>query len=109
MHFVCAAPSHIFFSLLTMRPQDMTADGTYMAASAYGAMFLRSSVPLGAMHIWKTSTPPKICFFLASHAWPMLDGRAEVSAWLTRFGHLQHMRTRDRIDGPYLDWLLLQP
>jgi hypothetical protein len=95
---LCCTLSY-FFSLLTMRPEDMTADGTYMTASAYGAMFLER--PLLHQRF--------AFFFLASHAWPMLDGRAEVSAWLTRFGHLQHMRTRDRIDGPHLDWLLLQP
>ena len=41
----------------------LTADGSYSSASAYGAMFLGSSRPLGAKEIWKTSAPPKVHFF----------------------------------------------
>jgi hypothetical protein len=40
-----------------------TADQNYLAASAYGAMFLGSSSPLGAKLIWKTSAPPRVKFF----------------------------------------------
>lgn len=35
----------------------LTADQIYSAASAYGAMFLGSSRPIGANQIWKTSPP----------------------------------------------------
>jgi len=43
----------------------LTADGCYSSASAsaYGAMFLGSSRPLGAKEIWKTSALPKVGFF----------------------------------------------
>jgi hypothetical protein len=41
----------------------LTADQNYLAASAYGAMFLGSSSPLGAKLIWKTSAPPRVKFF----------------------------------------------
>jgi hypothetical protein len=41
----------------------LTADGSYSTASAYGAMFLGSSRPLGAKEIWKTSAPPTVRFF----------------------------------------------
>jgi hypothetical protein len=43
---------------------SLTADHSYSAASAYGAMFLGSSRPLGAKQIWKTSALPRVKFFL---------------------------------------------
>jgi hypothetical protein len=58
-----------------------TADLFYSAASPYGAMFIGSSSPLGAKHIWKTSAPPKVKFFF----WLVMYGRC----WTTdrRFRH----------------------
>jgi hypothetical protein len=41
----------------------LTANQNYSAASAYGAMFLGSSSPLGVRQIWKTSAPPRVRFF----------------------------------------------
>lgn len=52
----------------TWRP---TADRSYSAASAYGAMFLGSSPVLGAKQIWKTPAPPKVRFFF----WLTMHGR----------------------------------
>jgi hypothetical protein len=49
----------------------LTADRSYSAASAYGAMFLGSSSPPGAKLIWKTSTPPRVKFFF----WLVMHGR----------------------------------
>ena len=48
-----------------------TVDHCYSAASAYGAMFIGSSLPLGAKHIWKTSAPLKVKFFF----WLVMHGR----------------------------------
>lgn len=50
---------------------SLTADQNYSAASAYGAMFLGSSRPVGAKQIWKTSAPLRVKFFfwLVRHAW----------------------------------------
>lgn len=47
----------------------LTADQRYSAASAYGAMFLGCSRPLGARQLWKTSAPPrvKLFFWLVMH------------------------------------------
>lgn len=39
------------------------ADGAYSSVSAYGAMFIGWSRPLGAKEIWKTSAPPKVRLF----------------------------------------------
>lgn len=41
----------------------LTTDGSYSAASTYGAMFFGSSRPLGAKEIWKTSALPRVRFF----------------------------------------------
>jgi len=49
----------------------LTADRSYSAASAYGAMFLGSSPVLGAKQIWKTPAPPKVRFFF----WLTMHGR----------------------------------
>ena len=46
-----------------------STDHKYSAASAYGAMFIGSTSPLGAKLIWETRAPPKVRFFfwLALH------------------------------------------
>ena len=49
----------------------LSPDGNYSAASAYGAMFLGSTIPLGAKQIWKTAAPPRVRFFF----WLVLHGR----------------------------------
>ena len=41
----------------------LSADATYSAASAYGAMFIGSSTPVGAKQIWKTTALPRVRFF----------------------------------------------
>ena len=41
----------------------LSPDGNYSAASAYGAMFLGSTIPLGAKQIWRTTAPPRVRFF----------------------------------------------
>jgi hypothetical protein len=45
------------------------ASQQYSTTSAYGAMFLGCSTPLGVRQIWKTSAPPKVklFFWLALH------------------------------------------
>lgn len=43
--------------------RSLSPDHKYSSASAYGAMFLGSSAPVGAKQIWKTSAPPKVKFF----------------------------------------------
>ena len=52
---------------LTPNPDTITwkfsEDQAYSAASAYGAMFLGCSTPLGARQIWKTGAPPRVRFF----------------------------------------------
>lgn len=48
-----------------------SSDRNYSAASAYGAMFVGSSTPLGAKLIWKTAAPPRVQFFF----WLVLHGR----------------------------------
>jgi len=50
----------------------LSADRAYSAASAYGAMFLGCSMPLGAKQIWRTAAPPRVCFFF----WLVLHGRS---------------------------------
>lgn len=49
----------------------LTEDQNYSAALAYGAMFLGSSMPVGAKHIWKTTAPPRVRFFF----WLVMHGR----------------------------------
>lgn len=46
-------------------------DNLYSAASAYSAMFIGSSRPVGAKQLWKTSAPPRVEFFF----WLLLHGR----------------------------------
>ena len=59
----------------------LTADGSYSAASAYGAMFFGSSRPLGAKEIWKTSAPQIVRFFF----WRVMHGRCWTAE--RRFRH----------------------
>ena len=59
----------------------LTADGQYSAASAYGAMFLGSSTPVGAKQLWKTRAPPRVRFFV----WLILHGRCWTAE--RRFRH----------------------
>jgi hypothetical protein len=51
----------------------LTAARQYSMLSAYGAMFVGSSRPLGAKQIWKTSAPPRVKFFfrlvMHGHCW----------------------------------------
>jgi hypothetical protein len=51
----------------------LNSDGAYSSASAYGAMFSGSTVPIGAAQIWKTAAPPRVRFFfwlvLHDHCW----------------------------------------
>jgi hypothetical protein len=56
-------------------------DQSYSAASAYGAMFLGSTIPLGAKQIWKTMAPPCVRFFF----WLVLHGRCWTAE--RRFRH----------------------
>ena len=63
---------------------SLTADHSYSAASAYDAMFLGSSRPLGSKQIWKTSAPPRVKFSL----WLVMHGGQEVPPWLARFKYL---------------------
>jgi hypothetical protein len=49
----------------------LTADNNYSVASAYGAMFLGSSSPVGAKQLWKTAAPPRVRFFY----WLVMHGR----------------------------------
>jgi len=49
----------------------LTADRTYSSASTYGAMFLRSSRPLGAKETWKAAASPWVRFFF----WLVMHGR----------------------------------
>lgn len=60
----------------------LTPDGAYSSASAYGAMFLGSSRPLGAKEIWKTSAPPKVRFFF----WLVMHGRCWTAERRHRHG-----------------------
>jgi len=59
----------------------LTADGQYSAASAYEAMFLGSSTPVGAKQLWKTRAPPRVRFFV----WLILHGRCWTAE--RRFRH----------------------
>ena len=59
----------------------LTPDGQYSAASAYGAMFLGSSTPVGAKQLWKTRAPPRVRFFV----WLILHRRCWTAE--RRFRH----------------------
>lgn len=59
-----------------------TSDQLYSAASAYGAMFVRSSRTHSARQLWKTSAPPKVKFFF----WLVLHGRCWTAARRWRHG-----------------------
>jgi len=59
----------------------LSGDGTYSAASAYGAMFIGSSMPVGAKEIWKTAAPPRVRFFF----WLVLHRRCWTAE--RRFRH----------------------
>jgi len=48
-----------------------SSDGTYSSASAYAAMFVGSTRPLGARQLWKTRAPPKVKHFF----WLVMHGR----------------------------------
>lgn len=58
-----------------------TVDQNYSAASAYGAMFLGSSTPIGANQVWKTAAPPRVRFFF----WLVMHGRCWTAE--RRFRH----------------------
>lgn len=64
-----------------------TADGAYSSSSAYGAMFLGSSRPLGAKEIWKTSAPSCVKFFF----WLVLHGRC----WTAHRRHQHGLQDND--------------
>ena len=59
----------------------LPGNGTYSAASAYGAMFFGSSLPIGAKEIWKTAAPPRVRFFF----WLVLHRRCWTAE--RRFRH----------------------
>lgn len=60
----------------------LTADQQNSAPSAYGAMFIGSSRPLGARLIWKTSAPPRVKFFF----WLVMHGRCRTAQRRHRHG-----------------------
>ena len=62
----------------------LAADGTYSAASAYGAMFFGSSAMPEAKQLWKTAAPPRVRFFF----WLMMHGRCWTGD--RRFRHGLH-------------------
>ena len=66
----------------------LTADQQYSASSAYGAMFLGCSRPLGARQLWKTAAPPRIKFFF----WLVMHGRCWTAHRRWRHG-LQESNT----------------
>jgi hypothetical protein len=78
---------------------------TYLAASAYGAMFIGSSSPLGAKQIWKTVAPPRIRFFY----WLVMHGRCWTAERRFRHG-LQQSDTCIFCDqgSETMDHILLQ-
>jgi len=59
-----------------------TTDGVYSAASAYGAMFLGASTPLGAKEVWKTPAPAKVRLFF----WLVMHHRCWTSDRCFRHG-----------------------
>jgi hypothetical protein len=48
----------------------LSADRAYSAASAYGAMFLGCSMPLGAKQTWRIAASPRVRFFF----WLVMHG-----------------------------------
>jgi hypothetical protein len=53
---------------------SLSPDHAYSSASAYGAMFLGATIPLGAKEIWKNSgTAKSSSFLLAGSSWQVLD------------------------------------
>jgi hypothetical protein len=60
----------------------LTLDGQYSASSAYGAMFVGSSTPLGAKLLWKTSAPHRVRFFF----WLVLHRRCWTADRRRRHG-----------------------
>lgn len=49
----------------------LSADQAYSASSAYGAMFIGCSRPVGACQLWKTSAPPRVRMFF----WLVMHGK----------------------------------
>ena len=49
----------------------LSADQAYSASSAYGAMFIGCSRPVGARQLWKTSAPPRVRLFF----WLVMHGK----------------------------------
>jgi hypothetical protein len=49
----------------------LAASQQYSASSAYGAMFIGCSRPLGARQLWKTSAPPRVKLFY----WLVMHGK----------------------------------
>jgi hypothetical protein len=65
----------------------LIADNRYFASSAYGAMFIGSSRPLGAKLIWKTSAPPRVKSFF----WLVMHGRC----WTAHRRHRHGLQESD--------------
>jgi len=49
----------------------LSADQAYSASSAYGAMFIGCSRPVGARQLWKMSAPPRVRLFF----WLVMHGK----------------------------------
>lgn len=60
-----------------------SSDQQYSTATAYGAMFIRSTRPPGAKQLWKTGAPPRVKFLF----WLVLHGR-QFLFWLALHGRL---------------------
>lgn len=63
-----------------------TVDGAYSSASAYAAMFIGRTRPLGASKLWKTCAPPKVKHFF----WLAMHGRCWTAARRRRHGLQDH-------------------
>jgi hypothetical protein len=61
---------------------NLSSDGSYSAASVYGAMFAGSSAPLGGKLLWKTAAPPRVRFFF----WLVMHGRCWTAHRRRRHG-----------------------
>jgi hypothetical protein len=66
----------------------LTADQQYSASTAYGAMFVGYSKPLGTRQLWKTGAPRHIKFFF----WLVMHGRCWTTHRRWRHG-LQESNT----------------